>query len=231
MSKGYKALLIVLIVVCGLLATSTGFFYAKTASLDKSTDSIEVTKKTVSDTDSTSSTSQTANTEPITTNSTAATTAAPAGNRPSSPSDTVTVADGETLFAIGQKVEVSWTLIAAANGIDADKIKAGDILIIPKNNQVGYTVNVEKAKSIQNDVTSGKEQFRLIPAETAKSDAPPVYGLLATDTFTQSKIDEASSLAEVTVTKDNKTYLIKLIQPVDKGAKGIWAIESIKIQA
>lgn len=229
MSKGFKVVLIVLIACVTLLAASTGFFYAKTKSLQK-----KVSSSTTKNTDSATTkdiSDKSTQANVSTSTSTSELTAAPAGNQPSSPSDTVTVGNGETLFEIGQKVDVSWTLIGEANGIDADKIKAGQTLIIPKNNEVGYTINQEKAQSLQKDVDGGKYAFRLSPVDTAKSDSPSVYGLMITDTFTQVKIDETAGSAEVSASKAEKIYLIKLVQPVTKGAKGIWAIESIKPQS
>lgn len=232
MTKSLKTVLVILIALIGLLAASTGFFYAKTNSLQvklNSKSSSEKVKETAS-----SETAKIATTT-TTQNSAAklATTApaTPSGNKPSNPTDTVVVGTGETLFAIGQKAGVSWTIIAEANGIDADKIKVGQTIIIPKNGEVAFSVNVEKAQSIQKDVDAGKEAFRLSAAETAKSDAPAVYGLASTDTFTQSKIDESAGLATVIVTKGDKTYSISLTQPVTKGTTGIWAIASIKPQS
>lgn len=229
MTKGFKIVLVVLIVLIGLLATITGFLFAKTNSLQKKLNSSKP-----SETAKNTSATETAKTSTATTQSSTsatATTAAPLGNRPSSPSDTVSVGNGETLFTIGQKAGVSWTILAEANGIDADKIQAGQTIIVPKNGEVGYTVSQEKAQSLQKDVDSGKYAFRLSPVETAKSDAPTVYGLATTDTYTQTKIDESAGSAEVTVTKADKTYIINLVQPVTKGAKGIWAIESVKPQS
>lgn len=226
MSKGLKILFVSLMVVIGLLAASTGFFFAKTRSLQKGT------KTNQSATDTTKKTTDTATTTDsakVTNDSSSTVTeAAPLGNRPSSPSDTVTVEAGETLFAIGQKVGVSWTAIAEANGVEADKIQAGQTLIVPKNNQISYTLNKEKAASLQQEADAGKNLFRLSAADTAKSDAPTAYALAATDTFAQIKIDEAAGTAQVTATHGDKSYVVNLIQPVTKGSKGIWAIESIK---
>ena len=222
MSKGHKILFAVLIILMALLAASTGFLFAKNRSLQKSAKEKTTTPatsatKSVDDTKTTTTASTTAVTEP-----------APLNNRPSSPSDTVKVEPGQTLFSIGQTVGVSWTILATVNGINADDIKAGQSIIVPKNNQVGFTINQEKAKSLQSDVDAGKYPFRLSPTETAKSDSSPVYGLTPADAFTEKTIDTTAGTATVSVLKDGKTYLISLVQPVNKGAKGIWAIESIK---
>jgi len=233
MAKGTKILLIILIVVATLLAGSTGFFYAKSSSLQKKLDDSQKTADTttakVSDVAESTTADATA-TLPSTTDTTTPVAASSADSRPSSPSDTVVVAAGETLFQIGQKIGVSYTAIAEANGVDADKLKVGQILIIPKNNQIGYTVNKEKARTLQKDVDGGKYAFRLTSLDTAKADTPPLYGLLSTDSYVQGKIDASAGSATVSVVKNDKTYLITLIQPVTKGDEGIWAIESIKPQ-
>lgn len=227
MNKQFKIVFIILLVVIGLLATSTGFFYAKTVSLQKSTKdttstSEDTSKKITEEASTKTDTSSTSATE------SSVTSPAPLGSRPSSPSDTVTVKSGDTLFSIGQDVDVSWTVIAEANGITDEKIKIGQTLIVPKNNQVGFTVNQEKATSLQKDVDAGKTLFRLSALDTAKSDSSPCYGIVTTDNFTQEKIDETAGSATIKVTHADIIYSINLVQPVTKGAKGIWAIESIK---
>lgn len=226
MTNGLKFVIVLIIICAAFFATSSGFFYAKNkslqADLNKKNDTVNKTTetpKTVAVTTPTTAV-ETPTTSPVVSSST--------DSRPSFPTDTVVVAEGETLFAIGQKTGVTWTQIAEANGIDANKIKIGQTLIIPKNNQVGFTLNKSKATSLQTDVTNGKYQFRLIAADTAKADAPSAYGLTADDNYVQTKIDLTAGSATVTATKDGKTFTITLIQPVTKGEKGIWAIESIK---
>lgn len=229
MSRGHKILFIVLIVLVGLLGASTGFFYSRSVAWKKEALKDE-SSTTASDTAVEKKVTDTAtNTKQDT--SSEVTSPAPLNNRPSSPSKTVTVEAGQTLFEIGQQVDVSWTILAEANGINADEIKAGETIIIPENGQVNYTVNQEKAQSLQNDADSGKVAFRLSAVDTAKSDAPTVYGLTVDDVYTQGKVDTSAGSATVTATKDGKTYLIALVQPVTKGDKGIWAIESIKAQS
>ena len=224
MTPKVRNLIIFLLVIVGILAGMAGFFLAKTMSLEKnSMANSNTTKNTASTT--------TANTN-INTNTAASSVTTPAalGNRPSSPSDTVVVAAGETLSVVAEKVGVSWMKIAEANGIEADKIQAGQTLIIPKDGQVNFTVNQEKAASLQKDTDGGKYAFRVSAIETAKSDSSPAYGLATTDTFTQTQIDENAGTATISVVKADKTYVISLVQPVIKGAKGIWAISLIKPQ-
>jgi len=222
MARNLKVLFGILILFIGLLATSTGFLYSKTVSLQKNTN------KSSSNSEDTNKNVATSTTTSTPASTSAVTKPAPIGNRPSSPTDTVVVEEGETLFAIGQKAGLSWTVIAEANGIEADKIQAGQTLIIPKNNQISYTVNQEKASSIQKDVDTGKNTFRLSAVDTAKSDSPSAYGITTEDTFTQIKIDQNAGTATVNVTHNGKSYEISLTEPVTKGEKGIWAIVSIK---
>lgn len=227
MTPKVRNLIIFLLVIVGILAAASGYFFAKTMGLEKS--------KTVSNSNTTKNTASTTTSNAnanANTNAVASSVTQPAalGNRPSSPSDTVVVAVGETLSAVGEKVGVGWMKIAEANGIEADKIQGGQTLIVPKDNQISYTVNQEKAASLQKDTDGGKYAFRLSAAETAKSDSSPAYGLTTAETFTQTKIDETAGTATVSVTKGDKIYTISLVQPVTKGAKGIWAISSIKPQ-
>lgn len=232
MTKGIKWLIVILIGLSTLFAAGSGYFYAKTISLEKKSADARKTE-TTTDSKLTNVAATTTNTESSTTttlpqSAAVEVTASSTDSRPSSPSDTVVVGQGDTLFAIGQKTGATWTQIAEVNAIDANKIKVGQTLIIPKNNQVSFTVNNSQASSLQKDVDAGKLAFRLSPLDTAKADSPTVYGLASTDVFTQTKIDETAGSATINVVKSDKTYTITLIQSGTKGAKGIWAIESIK---
>lgn len=227
MTPKVRNLIIFLLVIIGILAGVGGFYFAKTSNLEKNRTANSNTIKNTASVSTTTNANVNANT-----NTAVSTVTQPAalGNRPSSPSDTVVVAQGEILSQIAEKVGVSWMKIAEANGVEADKIKAGQTLIIPKNNQISYTVNQEKAASLQKDTDGGKYPFRISAVETAKSDSSPVYGLTTTDTFSQTQIDENAGTATVSAVKADKTYIISLVQPVTKGAKGIWAISLIKPQ-
>lgn len=228
MSKAVKILLAILIVVATFLATSTGFFYAKSNSLEKKlSDGQKTTDEAVATVSDTAETTATTTTPPVT-DTTSTVTASSTDSRPSSPADTVVVGQGETLFEIGQKAGVSYILIAEANGIDANKIKVGQTLMVPKNNQISFAINKTKAASLQEDVDSGKYAFRLSALDTAKADSPTAYGLVSTDSFTKGTVDASAGSATVTATKGDKIFTITLIQPATKGDKGIWAIESIK---
>ncbi len=158
----------------------------------------------------------------------ASTTTSSKTDRPSNPTDTYVVSTGETLFSIALKNNLTQAELAEANGLaDANKIKAGQALIIPKNGQITYTVDTAKAASIQKSATTAKYQFRLDPIETAKADSSPCYGLSTVSTFTLASKDDKAGSATVTAVRENIKYTIILSQPVDKGSGGIWAIASI----
>ena len=229
MTPKVRNLIIFLLVTIGLLAGLAGFYFSKTMDLEKNKNTNSNANKNTASATTTTNTNINTNTNATATASTVTTPAA-LNNRPSSPSDTVVVAAGETLSIISQKVGVSFAKIAEANGISADKIQAGQTLIIPKNDQVSYTINQDQAASLQKDTDGGKYAFRISAAETAKSDSSPVYGLVTTDTFTQTAIDQNAGTATVIAVHSDKTYIISLVQPVTKGAKGIWAISIIKLQ-
>lgn len=154
---------------------------------------------------------------------------ASASEKPSHPSDTCTVQRGETLFAIAQAQGTTWQDMAEANGIaEVNKIQAGQILIVPKAGQVNFTIDESRSASLQKDADIGKYQFRLDPLESARSDAPPVYGLAVTDNYTLKNKDLEKGQAQVQSSHEGKNYLITLSQPVTKGDKGIWVIISIR---
>ena len=235
MNKQTKAFIGILFVIIALLAASSGFLFVQNRNLKKTGNSTD-TKQTIdtADTQNDQTKDEADKTDSSTdkedTTVSTVTSPAPLGSRPSSPSDTYKIEIGETLFSIGQKFDLTWMQVAEASGIaDVNKIQVGQSLIIPKNNQVSFTIDSTKAKEIQTKVDSGKDTFRLSALDTAKSDSSPVYSISPELTFKESKVDTASGTATILVVKsDNKTYEIKLTQPATKGDKGIWAIESIR---
>ncbi|MFA6493190.1 MAG: LysM domain-containing protein [Patescibacteria group bacterium] len=222
MNKKTRAVFFFLLILLVILAGSTSFFAAKTYKMGGSKNaSPEATSSAFIDGGSDVSST------PISASSSLVTKAAASTEKPSKPADTYTVQKGETLFVVAQSQGANWQDIAEANGMsDADKIQAGKVLIIPKGGQVSFVTDNTLATTIQKDADAGKYQFRLDPVETARSDAPSCYGLKVTDTFTLKSGD--SGTAQVQATREGKNYLIKLTQPITKGEKGIWAIDSIK---
>jgi len=241
MNRSNKVVFVILIIIIGLLAASTGILLAMNLNTNSGGGSTVTAKKTTQTPTTTKDSTTTATTDkttdtttaPVTTPATpsAVTEAAPIGDRPSGPTDSHKVAIGETLSVIAKLYDLNWVAVADANGLseaDANKIKAGQTLIIPKNNQISYTVNQTKAQSLQAEVDAGKKVFRLSALDTVKSDISPCYGIVVADTYKETKVDNTSGTATITVTHNSKIYEVKLTQPATKGAKGIWSIESVK---
>lgn len=222
MNKQTRAVFFFLVAIIAILAASTSFFAAKTFKMNgeqnKSPDA-KISESIIS--------TGSENQAPTPAQSSGVTRAAASTEKPSLPADTYTVQKGETLFTVAQVQGSNWQDITEANGLtNADKIQAGKALIIPKGGQISFTVDNTRSTVIQKDADQGKYQFRLSPVETARSDAPPCYGITITDNFTLKNKDDSG--AQVQVSHEGKNYIIKLIQPITKGDKGIWAIESIK---
>ncbi len=219
MNKQTRMVFLGLIGLVALLAGSTTFFALKSSVLSgKEPQKSEVAAsqdqvKTPRASSSLSASSSTIGTSGI-------------SERPSSPKIIYVVNKNETLFEIAQKVNQKWTEIVAANGLeDADKILAGQKLIISENEVVNFTLNNERAKSLQSSVDGGKNLFRLQPEETAKADSTPVYGLEGADVFTLKS--KNNNDAVVIVNKEGQSIQINLNQPITSGEKGIWVITSI----
>lgn len=218
MNKQTRAVFFFLLALVAILAGSTSFFAAKTYKISDSNKSKPAT---------TASALVDGGASPVATSSSAVVKAASLVEKPSKPADTYTIQKGETLMVVSQTQGISWQDMVEANGMsDADKIQAGQTIILQKAGQVDFMVDDDRAASLQKDADLGKYQFRLSPEDTARSDAPNVYGLKVTDTFALKSRD--SGQAQVQATKEGKNFIIKLIQPVTKGDKGIWAIESIR---
>jgi len=220
MDKQMKILFYGLVVLVGILASTTTFFAAKSRSLNSG-------KTAVKSTQSPSTTSTEAVATPSPQVSTAVT--RPATEKPSSPNKTYTIQAHETLFGIAQEQGTTLTELAEANGItDPNKIQAGQVLYIPENGQIEFRIDNTKATAIQAQVDQGKNQWRLSPEETARADAPGVYGLKVTDTYSLKNRDETNGQATVQASSEAGNFLVTLTQPITKGQKGIWAIETIK---
>lgn len=154
---------------------------------------------------------------------------ASAQDKPSKPMDLYVIKQGETLFAVASANGVTATQLTEANGItDPNKIQAGQTIIIPKGGQVSFQLDNTRATSLQKEVDGGKYQFRLSPEDTARSDAPTAYGLTVADSYILKTSNKDAGTAEIQASREGKSYLIKLGQPIIKGDKGIWAIELIE---
>ncbi|MBL8096244.1 MAG: LysM peptidoglycan-binding domain-containing protein [Anaerolineales bacterium] len=85
------------------------------------------------------------------------------GQRPTAQSGQTThvVQAGETLFIISQIYGVSWTSIAAANGIVGDRIFAGQTLVIPDPNAPAPAAPVNNASNPVHIVQAGETLFTI----------------------------------------------------------------------
>lgn len=220
MNREMKIVFYGLIVLVAILAASSAFFFAKS---QKTSPSSSLTPK-----NSPSVASSTSTATPQATVSTAVTKTASSSERPSDPSDTYTIQKGDSLLAIAQQNGLTMEELTSANGItDPDKILSGQVLIISKGNQINFTLDNTKATNLQKFVDNGKYSWRLSPEETVRSDNAGAYGLEISDNYTLKDKNLTEGNAIVLVSKEGKSYQIKLVQPVTKGEKGIWAIVSI----
>lgn len=221
MTKQMKMLFYGLVVLVGILAASTTFFAAKSRQGGSNTQVTKSNPPAVSSTEG----EETKNPTPQV--STAVT--RPATEKASHPAKTYTIQSRETLFGIAQKEGTTMSELAEANGIsDTDKIQAGQVLIIPENGQVEFILDNTKAANLQSGVDQGKTAWRLNPDETARADASGAYGLEISDVYTVKDRNDEGGKATVNASSENGNFVIILIQPVTKGQKGIWAIQSIK---
>lgn len=222
MNRQTRAIFGALIVLVAILAASTSFFFAKSRNTPTKSDSSTGTPSVAAIADQSAAT-------PTPTQSSQVARAASESEKPSKPADTYTVQRGETLYAIAQAQGVSGSLLAEANGVtDTDKIQAGQVLVLPKGGIVSFILDSTKATDLQKAVDAGRYPFRLSAEETARSDAPKIFNIQITDSFVLRTKDENQGTAVVVASHEDKNYLIKLNQPITKGAAGIWAIESIQ---
>lgn len=217
--KVLNTLFYLLVILVAILAGSTSFFYAKSKSLQNR--QVVTASKTAEVSSASTQSPTSAATSQV---------AKPSSQteRPSHPRDSYTVQPKDTLFGIATSQGVTLAELSEANGItDANKILSGQVLIVPKNGQVSYTIDNTQATDLQKKADSGQLKFRLNPEETARSDSPPAYGLKVEDTFTLEGSANNGQATVAVTSSDGKKYLIRLVQPVTKGDKGIWAIEAI----
>lgn len=229
MTKQSRIFILVLIMIIAILTASTSFLFFQNRRLaqqltgKKNVISSEATQAIKSPEVSTQIDTSVATPPPSN-----ITKPASESEKPSHPTDTYKVQPGETLLEISQKNSSTLSAISEANGLDdADKIQAEQVLIIPKNDQVAFTVDNNQVSNLQKQAEQDKVQFRLNPEETSRSDAPSVYGLTVNDEYKLKNKDDNAGTATVTGSHESKNYLIKLVQPGTKGNSGIWAIESI----
>lgn len=226
-SGSQNAFILFLIILIGILAASTTYFFSK--STTKTTQPEKKEPATQETTESPQPTTE----QPA--QATPQTSSTSSSNRLSQVAKTHLVLEGETLFPIGSKYEIEWTLIATANGlVDPYVIKAGETLIIPEYDQnqkvpyISYTYQQNKATEFQTQSETEKGAFRKDPVAVAKLEAPNAFGLKDPDTYNLKSKDDQKGEAFVIGSTEGKNYQIKLSQPQTKGSQGIWVISEIR---
>lgn len=221
MTKQMKIVFYGLIVLVAILAFSTSFFAFKSYHASNTSNATSSPKPS-------NTGSQASTTTPSAQVSTAVTKASSASERPSDPADTYTIQRGDLLAQIAQNHGLTLDELSTANAIDdPNKIQAGQIILLPKNNQITFIVDNTKATNLQKFVDNNKYPWRLDPVETTRADNTAAYGLGISDNFVLKDKNLNDGQATITVSHNGRTYQIKLVQPVTKGEKGIWAIISI----
>lgn len=154
------------------------------------------------------------------------------------------VKDGDSLSSIGAQFGVPWEAIASTNElISPYQVKAGTILLIPPKDQVAaaadklrsalekkITIDSARLAEAQKEVPLGHLLWRLDPVEVVKKDAPIQYKFSDQSLYFLKSKDTALGEAVVEVDRAGKRFTVHLIQPVDKGLQGVWAIDNIKGQ-
>ncbi len=159
MTRGLKVITTILVILVGVLAIGTGYFYAKSANLEKQAKPGTVTTSTSIDQADNQSLDQTPDqtatpsptpTPAATTTKTVTTSPKPTATVSAKPTPTpsvttsakpkagaagtYTVKAGDTMFSIASGLGVNWLDLAKANGLDAttaNKIIIGQVLVVP----------------------------------------------------------------------------------------------------
>lgn len=154
MNRSIKVLITIMVIVIGLLAGLTGYFYAKNVSLEKAAKSAADTQaidnsaaanittnvSASPSADASVSASPSTSTSPsvsIKATATKSASPSPSASSTSTASGTkYTVKAGDTISTIAAQYKINWLTLAKANGLDestANSIKIGQVLTIPSN--------------------------------------------------------------------------------------------------
>jgi len=147
-----------------------------------------------------------------------------------------TVKKGETLSYIASKFNIAWPKLAKYNEIKSpDEVFAGQKLKIPLDPTSIPTasdttsVDMELARTYQNQVDAGREVWRLDPLEVAKREIPPQKDISKDDSFRIVAEDRLAGIVTCEIAKNNgEKYEAILIQPVRHGSGGIWMVKSLE---
>ena len=221
------ALVLVTVLLLGFLFSSTVYFYSKSRpssknSGDKTAFSGDLPQLTASET----SKKVDELTKP----------ADPKG-RLSYPANVYTVETKETLFGIGSKFGIDWKLIKLANGITNENlIQTGYTLVVPRVEtttdmyRVNFKIDEDTASELNRELRDKGSDPLFNPAEVAKKDAVPYFGITAEDEFTLLEQDESRGTALVQAKNSSASTVVGLYQPKEKGKKGFWAVLYIELR-
>ncbi len=149
-----------------------------------------------------------------------------------------TVKEGETLSYIASKFNIAWPKLASYNKIKSpDEVFVGQKLKIPLDPTSVPTasdstsIDIDLAKTYQNQVDAGREVWRLDPLEVAKREIPPQKDISEDDSFRIIAEDKIAGIVTCEIIKKNgEKYEAVLTQPVRHGSGGIWMVKSLKIK-
>lgn len=215
----------VVLTVFGFLAGSTFYFYNQTRS---ETDA----KKTG---EATFTAEQLPNQDQQPSKVDELTTPAEPRARLSYPANTYKVQPRESLFAIGEKMGVSWTTIKKANGLkDENLIQADFPLVIPKLSKetdyyrINFLINETKAAELNRELRSADTSEWYDPVHVAKTHIEPYFFAEDTDAFRLVEADYSNGTALVEAKAETRLVYVGLVQPKTKGQKGLWALYYIE---
>lgn len=147
------------------------------------------------------------------------------------PANTYKVQPRESLFAIGEKMGVSWLIIKAANGLrDENLIQADFSLVIPKLSKetdyyrVNFLINEVRASELNRELRDQQESEWYDPVEVVKKTAQSYFGITDQDQMKLVEANYSNGTALVEAKTEERENYIGLIQPKTKGQKGLWAL-------
>lgn len=219
--------LAVILVVFGFLSGSTFYFYNKSRSVETKTHTATGFQADLS------MLAVTPSPQPVDT----LTQPAEPKNRLSYPAHTFKVPPKQSLASVGTTMQVPWQIIKQANGIQNENVVQADYpLVIPKKNvltgyyRVEFRINQEKLAQITQETRSVESSEWFSALDVAKKQAPPYFAVSGADSFTLLEQNDSQATAAVSVKKDDDTIVIGLVQPGEKGKRGVWALYYVEQQ-
>ena len=96
-----------------------------------------------------------------------------------------------------------------------------------RESEMMLPVDTARLVEAQKEVVLGRLLWRLDPVEVIKRDAPSRYQFTETAIYHLTSKDPSAGSASVRVERSGSAFTVHLIQPIEKGAQGVWAIEKI----